>query len=124
MKVSELSGGNLDYWVARALGHKARLCLGEPCEVIDWNRPGTRAIDARFQPSSDWSHGGPIIEREHIMLAPGGDAGEWGAHIWLPPFRTWHFVEGPTPLIAAMRAYVALKFGEEVPDKAKEGAKS
>jgi hypothetical protein len=63
--------------------------------------------------STDWSQGGPIIEREKI-----------GAHAyWLRKNNwAWRAVSlddtckqyGPTPLIAAMRCYVASKLGDTV----------
>jgi hypothetical protein len=64
--------------------------------------------------STTWSHGGWIIERELIALEPG-----WMA---LRPFDGWNAwakerhlcVRHHSPLIAAMRAYVASKFGAEV----------
>jgi len=64
------------------------------------------------QPSTAWEHGGPIIERARIDLIAGspwravcGDEGDVDG----PPTGLG---EGPTPLVAAMRAYVASKFGE------------
>jgi hypothetical protein len=61
-----------------------------------------------FAPSTDWAQGGPIIERERIELRGDGDEG-WIAYDNLNPTQ-----KGPTPLIAAMRCYVASKLGEEV----------
>jgi uncharacterized protein DUF2591 len=65
----------------------------------------------------------PIIERERITLVAstgqdGVDPLEWSASVG--PYS--HYIDellplssrGPTPLIAAMRAYVASKLGEEV----------
>jgi hypothetical protein len=57
--------------------------------------------------STDWAQGGPIIEREKIELTH--DGFEWWARIWAD-----EDYEGPTPLIAAMRCYVASKLGDEV----------
>ena len=58
-------------------------------------------------PSTNWAHGGPIIEREEIcVLAP--VRGLWRGR---KEGRTQY---GPTPLIAAMRCYVASKMGDEV----------
>lgn len=51
--------------------------------------------------------GGPIIERERINLWNEGyewEASRYGEHI----------VWGKTPLIAAMRCYVASKLGDDV----------
>lgn len=76
--------------------------------------------DSLFNPSKSWMWGGPIIEREKIDIQCGG--WKWGA--WRGSNPDWEPVGeafGGTPLIAAMRAYVAWKFGEEVPDRA-EGA--
>ena len=69
--------------------------------------------------SRDWAAGGPIIEREKIEVKfveediwhfdPPGPTSTWwamyaGKGIWI----------GPTPLIAAMRCYVASQLGDEV----------
>lgn len=56
--------------------------------------------------SSDWAQGGPIIEREGIQLAFLGDV--WEA--WVDADGV--FCQGPTPLVAAMRCYVASKLGK------------
>ena len=96
-KVSELEGFLLDAAVAMA--------LGEP----DLARGG-------FSPSTRWHDAGPIIEREQIELTPPWDAtvGHW-ARDW----EAWTEVDctgghGPTAIIAAMRAYVQAKLGDEV----------
>ena len=60
-----------------------------------------------YSPSTNWVEGGPIIEREEIcVLAP--VRGLWRSR---KEGRTQY---GPTPLIAAMRCYVASKLGDEV----------
>ena len=66
--------------------------------------------------SSDWSQGGPIIEREKITLVSGTftyfDTSEpYVAHIYQGKDI---FAYGDTPLIAAMRCYVASKLGDTV----------
>ena len=99
MKTSELTGVALDWAVAM-------------CEGIDHD---TAAMNIMFGDdngwflafSTDWAQGGPIIEREEIcMLAP--VRGLWRS---INMGRTQY---GPTPLIAAMRCYVASKLGDEV----------
>jgi hypothetical protein len=67
--------------------------------------------------STDWSEGGPIIEREKIWLTPlpwGGWAADVGGTPGDPmrpstfgPAHCKGSGEGPTALIAAMRAFVA-----------------
>lgn len=59
--------------------------------------------------STNWAHGGPIIELERIDLE---FCGEWHAMRPGEPRFTSGF--GPTPLVAAMRCYVASKLGDEV----------
>lgn len=65
--------------------------------------------------STDWSDGGPIIEREHIRLDWQPPFG-WFAYPWLDmPIDCLPSMDAAaTPLIAAMRCYVASKLGEEV----------
>lgn len=89
----ELSGAELDAAVMKALGP-------------DW-RAGQMVY---FQPSTNWAHGGPIIEREHIRLEPPEDVPEWDAKGWRARILRPSAIgieSGPTPLIAAMRAFVA-----------------
>ena len=97
MKTNELTGPALDWAVAQ-------------CEGFDYfNHQNLAHITTSahsWQPSEKWSQGGPIIEREKIATA-------WHITRWV----AWRGViehPGPTPLIAAMRAYVASKMGDEV----------
>jgi hypothetical protein len=141
MRVAELEGVQLDYWVAKAEGweffwskHNCWL-IKKPGDdqyeapYIDWTpfdpdtgKPNRRPdpwelmINRNFVPSSDWSQGGPIIEREQISFyATAGlaDGMQWCAS-WDRHVLTSNY--GKTALIAAMRAYVASKFGDEIPD--------
>ncbi|THJ52596.1 DUF2591 domain-containing protein [Burkholderia sp. LS-044] len=130
MKISELTGGELDYWVALAdleqgymHGHMTmrakRNIAGElmvhfGSDDLGWDF---------WHPSSSWAQGGAIIERERIILKPFED-GMWGAAYEFDAdarggmFYIHRSQEATTPLIAAMRAYVASKFGDEVQDAA------
>jgi hypothetical protein len=106
MKTSELQGAALDWAVAK-------------CEGL---MQGQIAIDGVtrgfYKPSTDWAQGGPIIERERISVWARGN--EWAAESFVPNQHGLECV-GPTPLIAAMRCYVASKLGDEVevPDELK-----
>jgi hypothetical protein len=62
-----------------------------------------------FSPSELWAQGGPIIERDRIAIDPYVTHSQWGANKDGAFYR-----DGPTPLIAAMRCYVASKLGDEV----------
>lgn len=64
-----------------------------------------------FEPSANWSQGGPIIERERVKIDP--RKGQWEATIWNEPC-TQNASYGPTLLIAAMRCYVTSKLGDTV----------
>jgi hypothetical protein len=82
----------------------------------------------RYQPSRRWEQAGPIIRHERIMLEPWteedgsqmcGDEPFWdrlgGAKDWFALVKGEDGgAFGRSPLIAAMRAYVASKFGDEV----------
>jgi hypothetical protein len=76
-------------------------------------------VEARDNFSTCWNKGGPIIEREKIGIAYA--RGCWSAHpdrADYPNCDTPYFF-GQTPLIAAMRCFVASKLGDtvEIPDK-------
>lgn len=65
-----------------------------------------------FAPSTNWAHGGPIIEREIAKIERFSDA-LWEATAFTK--NAQDFVQnGPNPLVAAMRCYVASKLGDEV----------
>lgn len=104
MKVSELQGAALDWAVAKCEG----------------NLPEGYGFDpARHNYSNNWSKGGPIIEREKIglwwaELTVLDDGEELGKHWYAESVDGAYVRVGPTPLIAAMRCYVASKLGEEV----------
>ena len=129
IKTSELTGDALDWAVALI-------------EYPEWKEQGYLEVfpyDLHFDdgevysPSTDWAQGGPIIEREGIDLHR-VTSSLWSASWWAnnsgmannPAQRFKHNVrtDGPTPLIAAMRCYVASKLGEEVeiPDELLEFA--
>ena len=107
VQVSELSGAALDYWVARALASDAQGAytnsLGEACIINNECvlPPKYRA----FRPSSDWATGGAVIEDRRISIHATGEV--WEAFAGTAGKQT-----GESALQAAMRAYVAAKFGE------------
>lgn len=121
VKVAELEGADLDYWVARAEGYimereqDGQMVRGEHRILIGPQPPETR--EHEYSPSTKWDQGGPLLERHHIWLSDDDD-GVWTAsfppHIDANGKQRIYF--GPTPLIAAMRAIVASVYGEEVPN--------
>jgi hypothetical protein len=116
IKTSELTGAALDWAVAKCEPDDTLAIYfdedtGEPLCYDDWED------NQEYKPSTDWAQGGPIIEREIISVShdTAGSTIEWAA--WTPaPIRdeAEAFGYGPTPLIAAMRCYVASKLGDTV----------
>ena len=117
IKTSELTGPALDWAVAKCEERRDATQIrwdsdGDPLgPVYDANCNGYPV----YEPSADWSQGGPIIERERIgvtatSMAPGF---AWEAHC-IPDEGVDYYGYGPTPLIAAMRCYVASRLGDEV----------
>ena len=100
MRTSELTGRALDWAVAQS---------GSDGTLGFWSNPD-------WSPSTKWEHGGPIIERERVsVMETDADSGQWEASIWISSDKHMPLiVEGPTPLIAAMRCYVASQLGDEV----------
>lgn len=132
VKTSELIGPALDWAVAKAKGTRVQIAeqrnYGQrPFIPRKWVQYWSEeAFDyVTFDPSADWEQGGSIIEREGIALwlSTTPEAGKWAAadNKWmeLDPESDeflngpdpWH---GPTPLVAAMRCFVASKLGDEV----------
>lgn len=143
IKTSELSGASLDWAVAKCEDMQEGVVRGKgvvksnglwtkatetgsqtayllrsahdtwvkQCEDYPWWR-GQRI----WEPTRNWSQGGSIIEREGISL-------EYRSCIHEPELR-WsasvadnteeYSATAITPLIAAMRCYVASKLGDEV----------
>jgi hypothetical protein len=119
INVSEASEHVLDWLVAKCEGWEQ---LDFPKGILKrLNLRGQMDYEQPRKYSTDWAHGGPIIERERISLsyfkadplnpAPyviaaavssdyEGERSQWKS--------------GPTPLIAAMRCRVASKLGSTV----------
>lgn len=102
MKTSELTGAALDWAVAKAEGHD----VDDPTWWPDFGNESCY--------STDWSEGGPIIERERIEVRYRVGV-NMTATIDGQFEQTAAYSERPNPmLIAAMRCYVASKLGDEV----------
>lgn len=110
MKVSELEGAELDYWTIKAEG-------GDP-ESDDYvffndhyfvrSQKDGRQLDC----ICSWQCFGPIIEREKIELVYAENEDLWLANSCSHSHQlSW---TDKNILVAAMRCYVASKFGEEI----------
>ena len=102
MKTSELTGAALDWAVAKCEGYFDMGMASVHDGVAD-----VFYFGEAWKPSTDWSQGGPIIEREGLTITH--QQNQWAAQT-----DDDLFAFGPTPLIAAMRCYVASKLGDEV----------
>lgn len=127
MKTSELIGNPLAWAVAKCEGLRVELDhqYTEDHKFNGWWQCGPNHWQPLCKYSTDWSKGGPIIEREQIGLDPtycDGKLDGWraaGHDLEYDENGDYidgsdHMQYGPTPLIAAMRCYVASKLGDEV----------
>lgn len=123
------------YWGSGKLMKIKTATLESP--ALDWavmhiKHPGNSTdffFDLRnlynlFHYSTNWSQGGPIIEKEGIDLHctliaqpdhkdPAWRTASWRAQYHRMGFGT-EYCYGPTALIAAMRCYVFRKLGDEI----------
>lgn len=100
IKTQDLKGIALDWAVLKCE-------IGPPCgsfldDVV------VHPNYSNYHPSTCWTRGGPIIERERISTD--FDYNVWNA---AKPDSTGYY-SAETPLIAAMRCYVASKLGYEI----------
>jgi hypothetical protein len=97
LRTSELTDAALDWAVTKCMGFDHSVTSSEG-GMWGW--------------ATDWAQGGPIIEREGMQVKK--HASNWIALPTNAEFSEEAYQEGDTPLIAAMRCYVAFKLGDEV----------
>lgn len=119
MKTSELEGGALDYWCARALvdeNEEIFFIRVEPNVVVTFTHGTLRKLAQPFAPAEEWADAVEILERaRELKWIRGGhgtycqarfDAGSGGA------------LEGEAqaahPRVALLRAFVRARFGDTV----------
>lgn len=119
MKTSELIGPALDWAVMKIEGRVLVQTLGGGLLVNGRHEDGRELpedwqMTFMWHPSTDWEQGGPIIEREEIDVycheSPKSGCGWWVAEIT----GTGVKARGNSYLVAAMRAFVASKLGDEI----------
>ena len=124
IKTAEAIGPTLDWLVAKCEGYTLTtdgismlLTRGSELRIL-----GENSSALAYNPSTNWEQGGPIIERERIILLPWATDAYYNdlVEYWKAGINytyDWELYDeqvGPTPLIAAMRWYVASKLGDEV----------
>ena len=144
IKTAEATGDVLDWLVAKCEGYNVGVRtredmikqqaedatdLGElfddyraePCFITStgWKHTTSSKLaeitgcgEMRF--SRNWAQGGQIIERAMISVLGAGGSKIWEGRVWDTSSDSYISCYGQTPLIAAMRCYVALKSGKEV----------
>lgn len=120
-QTNELIGPALDWAVAKCEGHNVAVHSTGAVYLIEqpWKDQARIRWISVWAPSVAWVQGGPIIERAVVSL--GTEEGGWRALCWGVdgPNRELYSMRGPTPLIAALRCYVASHLGGivDVPDE-------
>ncbi|MDW3712900.1 MULTISPECIES: phage protein NinX family protein [unclassified Pseudomonas] len=110
VRTAELIGAALDWAVGIAVGeHITRIVGDHPHVLINGQ------IAGRYLPSTDWSQGGPLIEKCMVRTQYAADTEKRAdagclAQVWRP----YAMAHGDTLLIAACRAIVAANLGDEV----------
>lgn len=116
IKTTELTGAALDWAVAKSEKLEVYWVAGDQALYRNDDNVG-------YSPSTYWAQGGPIIEHEEIMVYkrvgfPWTSAAyRYGKHKKLHGTRGCTIFYGrdeASPLVAAMRCYVASKLGDEV----------
>lgn len=112
--VATLEGAALE-WAVASIEYPEDALVVEPELWADLSMP--------YEFTTNWRYGGPIIDREHMALNPAMGGG-YVAHI--PRIGARSHQLGPTALVAAMRCFVASRYGAEVeiPDAVLQGAKA
>jgi hypothetical protein len=112
MEVADLEGTLLDYWVSRASGVNAYRMPNSSCSGLIVDVECVEYGFITYNPSSSWRLAGPIIEGHKISieLTKGG----WKASRCFG--ESYIYFSEKSPLIAAMRCFVASQLGTAVSD--------
>lgn len=123
VKTSDLIGPALDWAVAKAAGR----CLHERIRIVRYNSDSDyicedcgkdtymEPIQQTWKPSTDWSQGGPLIEKYATKLEhwpTETTPNKSNARIAMAGSVYWE--SGPSPLVAVCRAIVRAKLGDQV----------
>jgi hypothetical protein len=118
MKTSELTRAALDWAVAKCV--YPDLVWGSSIGVHHASHqiviPHLPEPECYWNPSSNWAQGGPIIERlnGHHLKIWLESSPKTKCEARINNYEGNWVAFGPTPLIAAMRCYVASKLGDEI----------
>lgn len=119
VKTSKLAGITLDWAVAKAEGME----IDGPSVIICKVYRDDEGLEwvVQWEPTTNWSQGGPLIDREIGNLWKNNKLDPNEPDVWTaaayrkaPDGTMLYYEDGPTPLVAAMRCYVASRLGDEV----------
>lgn len=118
VKTAQLEGAALDWAVAQVEKVQTTYRYGREL-VADHDRGGIKlilSIRPIYSPSTNWSQGGPLIQKYGCDLNCMAPLNAWEANCWddRVPSPGLHLQEAETPLIAACRAIVSAKIGDTV----------
>lgn len=112
IKTSELIGAALSWAVAEAKQEEIGIENGDVVLYFADSDGG----NVSYEPWKNWAQGGPIFDQNliesRIETVISGVV-TWRAYLTNKDNQTF-WADHPTPLIAAMRCYVASKLGDEV----------
>jgi hypothetical protein len=123
--VSELEGEELDRFVALADGYKderpkdGQMIKGNHRILVGIQNEYSQSKNHEYSPSTNWNQAGPIIERAGISLMrrlgkDGVCSSYYHAQVGPEEPENNTLMTHENPLVAAMRSFVASKFGEYV----------
>lgn len=118
MKVANLDDCHLAYWVAIA-ENLTPFIMGRFCATVEATAGSAplmkdaKCLGYAYEPQTNWGQGGPLLEKYAVTLYPYLDGLGWYAHACNGRGTR---MEGPSPLLAAMRSIVATKYGKDVSD--------
>lgn len=127
--VEDLEGAELALWVAKAekIEEQQGIKLYESGDCLYKETAYGGGEPFPYRPDCNWTYGGPIVERLQLSIEP-----EWDVKCpgnWAGTTKSWRSCSpknlgglirfsgyGKKPLVAAMRCYLSIVYGEEVPD--------
>lgn len=121
MNVKDLTGPALHWAVARALKLNVIRCGAGPSQYLAYIPKGKRTY-YKWEPTTNWKQAGPLIDQYivnfwmHVKYQK-SDPDCFTAVAMVPGIQDCAIlcaVEGPTKLVACMRAIVAAHLGDEI----------
>lgn len=115
VKTSDLLGAALDWAVGMCEGRTVMRRVANASSYLVYRPDETTRMFKKYRPSESWTQGGRIIDGERISTRVYTAQGfRWAAFYQDLGGGVRARQTGPTALIAAMRCFVASRYGDEV----------